>query len=231
MKSRRPRGGHRHHGRSPLAVCAINGLAALVAPAAEELGQVEVLEVVRLVEARHLGATRPEMGSGRRRPRHPRSSRRSCGAEEAGPDRRDARSARPLRIARARRRGVPVPRVKDAARPTEVRAQPLLLLGVGEEEVLLVAVIQLREPGGDADHDLLHAAEAPAAEAGVDADAQRAHPRPAIQADEMAASEPKVSIVIPNRDGATPRNGLTSPGAADGHARRAELPRLRGDRR
>ena len=25
----------------------------------------------------------------------------------------------------------------------------------------------------------------------------------------MAASEPKVSIVIPNRDGATPRNGLT----------------------
>ena len=33
-------------------------------------------------------------------------------------------------------------------------------------------------------------------------------PRPAIHADDMATPEPKVSIVIPNRDGATPRDGL-----------------------
>ena len=110
-------------------------------------------------------------------------------------------------MAPARRRAYPMPRVEDAARALEIGEQPLLMLGVGEEEVLLVAVAQPREPGGDADHDLLHAAELPAAETSVDADAQRAHPRPAIHADDMAASEPKVSIVIPNRDGATPRDG------------------------
>ena len=36
-----------------------------------------------------------------------------------------------------------------------------------------------------------------------------AHPRPRYTRRDMAASEPKVSIVIPNRDGATPRDGLT----------------------
>ncbi len=41
-------------------------------------------------------------------------------------------------------------------------------------------------------------------------------PRPAIHADDMAAPEPKVSIVIPNRDGATPRDGLVVPGDGDG---------------
>ena len=97
--------------------------------------------------------------------------------------------------------------------PAEVGAQPFVTLGMGEEEILLVAVLEPGEAGGDPDHDLLDAAEHPAAEAGVDADPQRAHPR--LAADslnnplDVAASEPSVSIVIPNRDGATPRDGLT----------------------
>src|SRR4051794_35159620 len=44
-------GGHRDHHLRPLAVSAVDLLTALVLPAAEELRQVEMLEVVRLVEA------------------------------------------------------------------------------------------------------------------------------------------------------------------------------------
>src|SRR4029077_12421282 len=100
-------------------------------------------------------------------------------------------------------------RMQHPGGAAEVREQPVLVLGVGEEEVLLIAVREPREPGRHPDHHLLHAAELTAAEPRVDADSQRAHPRPAIHADDMAASEPKVSIVIPNLDGATPREGLT----------------------
>src|SRR6476660_3527172 len=78
---------------------------------------------------------------------------------------------------------------------------------MGEEQVLLVAVGEAGEARGDPDHDLLDPAEGPAPDPGAVADPQRAHPRPAIHAVHMVASEPRVSIVIPNRDGATPRGG------------------------
>src|SRR4051795_10702908 len=80
---------------------------------------------------------------------------------------------------------------------------------MGEEQVLLITVPEPREAGRHPDDDLLDAAEAAAPQPGVDADAQRGHPRPAIHAFAMAASDPRVSIVIPNRNGATPRDGLT----------------------
>src|SRR6185503_16395983 len=67
-------------------------------------------------------------------------------------------------------------RVQDPCVLPQIWRDPLLLLGVDEEEVLLLAIGQLREPDGEADHDLLHAAGDPGPQAGVDADAQRAHP-------------------------------------------------------
>jgi GT2 family glycosyltransferase len=83
---------------------------------------------------------------------------------------------------------------------------------VGEEEVFLVAVLEPGEAGGDADHHLLDTAEHPAAQAGVDADPQWGHrlaAEPLNNCLQVPPAEPKVSIIIPNRDGATPRDGLT----------------------
>jgi hypothetical protein len=104
--------------------------------------------------------------------------------------------------------------VQQPGRPTDVGPDPVVLSAVGEEEELLVALVELGESGGDADQDLLDPAEAPALEAGVEADSQRAHAgpegSPSINAPHMEAdSDPSVSIVIPNRDGATRRDGLT----------------------
>jgi GT2 family glycosyltransferase len=112
-------------------------------------------------------------------------------------------------------------------------AKPFVLPRMSEEQVLVISVLEPREAGGDADQHLLDAAELPAPEARVDADPKGAHRDPAtsvsgnprvrlarpgvrgssrtgsINALPMeTSSDPIVSIVIPNRDGATPRDGL-----------------------
>jgi hypothetical protein len=50
--------GHQDHGRGALAVEAVDRLAPAALPVAEQLGEVDVLEVVRLVDARHPGGER-----------------------------------------------------------------------------------------------------------------------------------------------------------------------------
>ena len=80
---------------------------------------------------------------------------------------------------------------------------------MGEEEVLLVAVVELREAGSDPDQGLLDAPEPSGPEAGVYADAQGRHHVADAYAARVNASSPKVSVVIPNHNGATPRDGLT----------------------
>jgi hypothetical protein len=47
------------------------------------------------------------------------------------------------------------------------------VLGVGEEQELLVAVVELGEPSRDSDHRLLHSAEPAPGESCVDANPQR----------------------------------------------------------
>ena len=83
------------------------------------------------------------------------------------------------------------------------------MLGVGEEEVLLVPIAEPREPGRD---PITTCSTPPNRPLPMRASMQTRSaliPRHAIHADDMAAPEPKVSIVIPNRDGATLRDGLT----------------------
>jgi GT2 family glycosyltransferase len=80
---------------------------------------------------------------------------------------------------------------------------------VRQEEVLLIAVIELRQAGGDPDQYLFDTAEPSGAEPGVYSDTQRRHPEADAYAAGVNASRPKVSAVIPNHNGATPRNGLT----------------------
>ena len=231
MKSRRPHEVIATTACGPLAVGPVDPLPALVVPAAEQLGQMQVLEVVRLVEARDLGGEGvlerevDDVDSGR--------LDRPVGAAHRvpGADCRDPLGECPCRSAgrgggRIRCRGC-----RTRHGPAEVRAQPLLVLGVGEEEVLLIAVPSRESPDATPITTCSTPPKLPLPKPGVDADAQRAHPRPAIHADDMAASEPKVSIVIPNRDGATPREGLAYLDMVMGHARRAELPRLRRDGR
>jgi hypothetical protein len=58
---------------------------------------------------------------------------------------------------------------------TEVAPDPLIVLGVGEKEVLLVSIVESGQSGGEADHDLLDAPELPGAYASVDADSQWGH--------------------------------------------------------
>jgi GT2 family glycosyltransferase len=91
-----------------------------------------------------------------------------------------------------------------------MRPDPVVLSAVGEEKKLLVAVLERGEAGGDPNQHLFDAAELPGAEASIDANPKRTHGDPAKKALPMeAASQPTVSVVIPNRDGATPRGGLT----------------------
>ncbi len=69
------------------------------------------------------------------------------------------------------------PGVQQPAGPAQVGADPPVLIGMGEEEVLLVTVLEPRERRGEADHHLLDPSGEPAPEAGVEADAQRRHQR------------------------------------------------------
>jgi hypothetical protein len=62
-------------------------------------------------------------------------------------------------------------RMKHLARSLEVRADPVVLLRVGQEEKPIVAVRELREAGRDPDQCLLHPAETAPAETSVYADA------------------------------------------------------------
>ena len=96
-------------------------------------------------------------------------------------------------------------------------AKPFVRLRMNEEQELLISVLERRQTGGDADQHLLDPAELPAPEPRVDADPKRTHADPAerLRAGSINAlpmedqAEPTVSIVIPSRDGATPRDGLT----------------------
>ena len=58
-----------------------------------------------------------------------------------------------------------------------MRPDPVVLTAVGEEEKLLVAVVERGQAGGDPDQDLLDAAELPGSEARIDAD-RSGHRRP-----------------------------------------------------
>jgi hypothetical protein len=61
--------------------------------------------------------------------------------------------------------------VEQAARAADVVADPIVVLRVGEEEVLLVSVLEPGEGGRETDHDLLDPSEPSFPETGVDADA------------------------------------------------------------
>jgi hypothetical protein len=65
--------------------------------------------------------------------------------------------------------------MKQAAGSAQVASDPIVVLGVREEEVLLVSVLEPGEGRGEPDHDLLDAPELAGANPGVDADAQRRH--------------------------------------------------------
>src|SRR5258705_8120886 len=62
--------------------------------------------------------------------------------------------------------------MERAAGATEVVPDPVLLLRMGEEQVLLVAVLEPGEGCPEPDDDLLDASEPPLAQTGIDADAQ-----------------------------------------------------------
>jgi hypothetical protein len=153
-------------------VGAVDLLAAGALPAAEQLRQVQVLEVVRLVDARHLGREgvlerevghldplaldRPVAGPHREPDPDPRNPLEQRAGHRAGP---------PVEVAPA---GTEWP-----AGPGEIGPDPVVLLRVSEEEILLISVLEPRQGRGQADHDLLDASEPPGAQAGVDADAER----------------------------------------------------------
>src|SRR3954447_7780908 len=131
--------GHRHHRRGSLAMGAVDGLAAPPSPATEVLGEVEVLEIVRLVEARNLGGegvlewevddVGPSLFDGPvRAPDREPMTDRGDPLGQGPPD--GARATSPVRTAR----------VQYPARALEVGEQPILVLGICEEEGLLVAV-------------------------------------------------------------------------------------------
>jgi hypothetical protein len=63
-------------------------------------------------------------------------------------------------------------RVEPAPSP-DVGAQPVLRVGVGEEDVLLLSIAQVRQPAGQSDDDLLDASSPPPPRAGVDDDTER----------------------------------------------------------
>ena len=169
-----PPGGHRHDQRGPVAVGPVDPLPPGALPGAEQLGQMEVLQVVGLVDAGNVGREGVlerevhEVDAGAL------DRAVACAHREPDAHRRQALEQRASHSTQAPV-GVAASRGEQPAGPTDVLPDPLVVLGVGEEEVLLVAVLEPGEGRGEPDHDLLDAAEPPGAETGVDADAQRGH--------------------------------------------------------
>ena len=134
----------------------------------------EVLEVVGLIDAGNVGSEGVlerevhEVGAG--------ALDRAIAWAHREPDahRRQALEQRASHSTQAPV-GVAAARGEQPGGAADVLPDPLVVLGVGEEEVLLVAVLEPGEGRGEPDHDLLDASKPPATETGVDADPQGGH--------------------------------------------------------
>ena len=174
--------GHHHHQLRLSAERAVPGLPKLDVAHGEELRQVEVLEVVRVVDRRNPGQESHLIGEVDHvhirlldrpvRDHHVIGARRrQQGATDEGQPTRE----QVPHLVSAEGPGRWVAHIHDAARSPHIWPEPLVLAGGGQEEVFLRPVVEPGQGVGEADHDLFHPTQNPGLHPRVYAHSQVAH--------------------------------------------------------